>query len=130
MINILQRGIYRLIETKGQTKILILDGKDTYAWVNAVEIGEILVTSHKTHKADCILATGNYRLYEVKDEPKFSDTMHLELSVGKGLWQGYLLLTGLPTNEKKRNRIIPTKEVITNSNEAACPPSCVCHAQE
>lgn len=130
MINILQRGIYRLIETKGQTKILILDGKDTYAWVNAVEIGEILVTSHKTHNADCVLATGTYRLYSVKDEPKLSDQLHLELYVGCDTWQGYLLPTGLPTDEKKRNRIIPTKEVITNSNEATCPPSCVCHAQE
>jgi hypothetical protein len=39
--------------------------------------------------------------------------MHLELSIGKGQWQGYLLLTGLPTNKKRRNRIIPTKEVIS-----------------
>lgn len=129
MITIKRRGIYRLLETKKQTKILIIDGKDTYAWVNALDIGEILVTSHVNHKVDCILAVGNYRLYDVKDEPKLSDQLHLELYVGPETWQGYLLPTGLPTEKKKKNRIIPTKEVITTTTEAACPPTCVCHAQ-
>jgi hypothetical protein len=35
--------------------------------------------------------------------------------VGKGTWQGYLLPTGLPDDKKKRNRIIPTDEVITKT---------------
>jgi hypothetical protein len=38
---------------------------------------------------------------------------HLELSLGKGVWQGYLLLTGLPTAVKIRRRIVPANEVIT-----------------
>jgi hypothetical protein len=117
MIKLIKQGEYQLIETKGQTKILILDGKKTYAWVNVKQIGEILVTSHKEHKTDQILCLGNYRIYSVVEEPKLSDQMHLELSVGKGQWQGYLLLTGLPTNKKKRNRIIPTKEVISMNTE-------------
>lgn len=115
MIKVLKTGNYKLIETKDQTKILILDGKKTFAWVNIKAIGEILVTSHKTHKADAILTVGKFRLYDVTDEPKLSDQLHLELSVGEGVWQGYLLPTGLPTNKKKRNRIIPTVEVITKS---------------
>lgn len=115
MIKLLQEGHYKLIETKGQTKILVLDDKRIFAWVNALEIGEILVASHKTHKTDNILAIGRYRLYEVKDEPDLTDLLHLELLVGDGVWQGYLLTTGLPTDEKKRNRIIPTKEIITKS---------------
>ena len=113
MIRMIQRGNYCLIETKGQTKILILDNTYTFAWINAGEIGEILVTSHKTHKADCILALGNYRIYDVKKEEKLSDQLHLELYLGQGVWQGYLLPTGLPTDVKKRNKIIPTREVIT-----------------
>lgn len=115
MIKLLQEGHYKLIETKGQTKILVLDDKRVFAWVNALEIGEILVASHKTHKTDNILAIGRYRLYEIKDEPDLTDLLHLELLVGDGVWQGYLLTTGLPTDEKKRNRIIPTKEIITKS---------------
>ena len=115
MIKRLQEGQYNLIETKGQTKILALDKKRVFAWVNAEDIGEILVTSHKRHKTDNILAIGRYRLYEVKDEPDLTDLQHLELYVGDKTWQGYLLTTGLPTDEKKRNRIIPTNETITKT---------------
>ncbi len=113
MIQILSRGEYKLIETKYHTKVLILDDEKTYAWINAENIGEILVASHKTLKEDNLLAVGKYRLYDVEEEPKYSDQQHLELQVGCGYWQGYLLPTGMPTNEKKRNRIIPTDELIT-----------------
>lgn len=113
MIRVKKTGSYVLIETKEQTKILVLDNKNTFAWINAEGIGEILVASHNIHKVDVILAVGKYRIYDVNDEPKFSDQLHLELSVGDGVWQGYLLPTGLPSGVKKRNRIIPTREVIT-----------------
>ena len=115
MIKLLHEGHYNLIETKMQTKILILDKKKTFAWVNAENIGEILVTSQKSHVTDSVLAIGRYRLYEVKNEPKLVDQTHLELSVGNGIWQGYLLPMGLPDDMKKRHRIIPTHEIITIS---------------
>lgn len=115
MVRLIQEGKFKLIETKNQTKILTLDGDKTYAWVKAEDIGEILVTSHKIHRTDHILSIGNYRMYDVEDEPNLTDLIHLELFVGDGVWQGYLLTTGLPTDEKKRNRIIPTKEIITKS---------------
>lgn len=115
MIKVFKEGLYQLIETKGQTKILILDKAETFAWVNAAEIGEILVTSHKKHQTDCILANGRYRIIEVKDEPDLTDLIHLELFVGDGFWQGYLLPTGLPSEQDKRKRIIPTNEVITKT---------------
>jgi hypothetical protein len=53
-------------------------------------------------------------MYLVKDEPNLSDLTHLELLVGEGVWQGYLLPIGLP-NGVKRRKIIPTKEIITTS---------------
>ena len=117
MIKMSRQGHYTLLESKGQTKILILDEKDTFAWINAENIGEILITSHKNHKTDAILATGDYRIYEVKNEPKLVDLTHLELAIGEGRWQGYLLLTGLPDDKDFRNRIIPTHEVITNRRQ-------------
>lgn len=116
MIKILARGEYKLIETKANTKVLTLDGKEAFAWINAENIGEILVTSHKSHKEDNLLAIGNYRLYDVKDEPKYIDQQHLELQVGCGYWQGYLLPTGLPGDTKKRNRVITTDELLTTTN--------------
>lgn len=115
MIRLIQEGKYSLIETKEQTKILTLDNSQTFAWINAAEIGEILVTSYKKHRIDNILSLGSYRLYEVNNEPGITDLFHLELHAGNGTWQGYLLTSGLPDTDKKRGRIIPTDELITKS---------------
>ena len=112
MINLHRSGHYKLIETKNDIKILYLD-QDVFAWIEPKEIGEILVVSHKPHKTDCLLNIGDYKLYDVDDEPSLSDQQHLELEVTGGVWQGYLLLTGLPNDLKKRGRIIATNEVIT-----------------
>ncbi len=114
MITLNKAGLYKLIETKHNTRVLYLDN-DTYAWVEPRNIGEILVASRKVHKTDCVLSLGHYRLYDVKDEPALSDQMHLELEVGRNHWQGYLLLSGLPDFHKLRGRIIPTQEVITGN---------------
>ncbi len=114
MIKLLQKGDYRLIETRGQVKILYLDDQ-VYAWIYAHDSGEILVATHVPHRADHVLATGRFRRYDVDSEPKYSDNQHLELLVGNGQWQGYLLLTGLPTESKTRSRIVPTHEVISQT---------------
>lgn len=114
MILLIRQGEYTLVETKGQTKILSLD-KNKFAWINAEDIGEILVSSHKPHSVDHVLSIGKYRLYEVKDEKNLTDLTHLELLVGDSTWQGYLLTTGLPTAKKIRGRIIPTREIITKA---------------
>lgn len=113
MIRLVDQGKYTLQATKKLTKILFLNDKKIYVWINAEGIGEILLTTNKDHMANYILAKGNYRLYEVKDEPELTDLLHLELFVGDGNWQGYLLPTGLPTSKNNRNRIIATKEIIT-----------------
>lgn len=113
MVTLLASGKYQLIETKNQTKILILDRRQKFAWINAQNIGEILAASYRRLVQDCVLAIGAYRLYDVEDEARYNDVQHLELYVGEGVWQGYLLPTGLP-DEKKRNRVIPTRQVITD----------------
>lgn len=115
MITLYKAGNYKLIETKHDTKVLYLD-EDIYAWVKAAEIGHILITSHKAHVTDYLLSCGNYRLYTVEDEPEMSDHIHLELEVGENTWQGYLLLTGLPNEDDKRVRIVPTSEIITGNS--------------
>ncbi len=115
MIKLLKKGTYLLTESKpSQTKILTLDKKDIYAWPNT-EIGEILVTSDGDYNMDCSLSQGHYNLYQVKDEPDLVDLVHLELEVGPGIWQGYLLPTGLPDKSDTKNRIIPTQEIITKT---------------
>ena len=114
MIRTVLRGSYKLVETKNRVKILTLD-EDTYAWVNTEKMGELLVSSSKAHFADTILGVGKYRLYDVANEPKITDLYHLELLVGAGVWQGFLLPGGLPDLLHKRVRIIPTQELITQS---------------
>ena len=92
--------------------MLYLDDQG-YHWGYAPQIGQLLTFSKHPHAESYRLAQGNYRLYEVKDEPKLVDLEHLELSITKGVWQGYLLLTGLPKARKIRSRIEPTAEVIS-----------------
>jgi hypothetical protein len=114
MITTTRSGTYKLIETKHNTKVLYLD-KDIFAWIEPEGIGEILVTSRKQHRTDCILSVGDYKIYKVEDEPMISDHLHLELEVGRNVWQGYLLLTNLPDQNHPKTRIIPTTEVITDN---------------
>jgi hypothetical protein len=115
MIRRIDAGQYLLIESQKKMKVLTLQARKTFAWINAGEFGEMLVCSHVDHSAEYILANGKYRLYEVKDEIEFTDLVHLELLVGNGKWQGYILPSGLPRRENMRSRIIPTKEIITKS---------------
>ena len=112
MIKLLKLGKYKLIETKNNTKVLILDEKDEFAWINAEGIGEILVTIHEREKTDSVLSIGDYHLFDVKDEENLIDLPHLQLEVGDDQWQGYLLTNGLPNEKEKRHRIIPTDEIV------------------
>jgi len=115
MIEQVREGSYELIESKHGTRALTLDS-DAFAWINAKDIGELLVGLDKVPKIKTHIARGRYYLYNVKDEPMLHDIEHLELEYGDNNWQGYFLLTGLPAEDKKRTRIIPTSEVITGKD--------------
>ena len=115
MIRLINQGNYLLTETFDHTRILALDNTQRYAWINAGEIGEILIHTSKKFNPAYIIAAGPYRLYDVKGEAELTDLLHLELFAGNGIWQGYILPTGLPTENDKRNRIIATDEVITRT---------------
>ena len=115
MIKIITKGVYKLIITKDRKKILYL-GNQSYQWIHIKSIGDLLLFSNHPHEAQYVLAQGEYLLYKVKKEPNYIDLQHLELSIGMGDLQGYLLLTGLPTIDKIRSRIIATHELIGNKN--------------
>lgn len=116
MIKLLENGTYRLVYTKDDHKILYL-GEQGYYWGYADNIGELLTFVKKTHKTSYTLAEGKYKIYAVKDEPKLVDLRHLQLSISSKKWQGYLLLTGLPTKTKIRSKIVPTDEIITKAKK-------------
>ena len=115
MITRLITGTYQLVQTKKQHTKIVRLGDDQYAWVAFENIGEVLVLLHSDYPIECTLSAGEYRIYEVESEPELTDSLHLELQVAQEQWQGYLLLTGLPDEQRKRTRIIPTRETITNN---------------
>lgn len=116
MIKLTRNGIYTLSETRNHTKLLTLN-KDTFAWIEPRRIGELLVLSHAGGLSQKILSVGDFNLYLVEEEPDLHDMFHLELEVGADMWQGYLLLTGLPTKTHPRARIVPTIELITPTSQ-------------
>lgn len=116
MIKLIKQGDYKIVETWGETRILDLGSNGKFSWIFAKNIGEILVTTKKNFNNLYTLARGQFRLYEVRGEPNLTDLKHLELYVGEGSWQGYLLPTGLPNEKDIRNRIIPTPEIITQTS--------------
>ena len=111
MITQTRDGTYKLLQTQGKITMLSLDD-EMFTWLEVEGIGEVLVAASKTHYAETVLSEGQYRLYDVDDEPNLSDQQHLELEAEHGKWKGYLLPTGLPEGKKIRSRIIPTKELI------------------
>ena len=113
MLKIVDHGCYHLYESSEQDKILIMDKKRTYRWKKLHDSGEIISGSAKNSESDHLLAIGKYRLYTVKDETDLSDGDHLELFIGDGKWQGYLLPLGLPLNKKINYQILATDEIIT-----------------
>lgn len=116
MIKAIAQGVYKLVATKDKKRILYL-GDQGYLWSYAKNIGDLLSFSRHLHVQEYTLAKGIYCLYRVENEPKYVDLEHLELQVGTHEWQGYLLLTGLPTVGKIRSRIVPTREVISGAKK-------------
>jgi hypothetical protein len=114
MIRLIDQGKYNLFETFEHTKILNV-GDQHFAWINAGgDIGDILVATKRDFNPSATISRGTYRLYDIKGEPKLTDLLHLELFIGDGKWQGYLLPKGLP-NGVKRHKIIATSEIITKT---------------
>lgn len=112
MITVVDRGSYCLLENKKQGKVLIFDDKKSYSLTEYGKLKKIPLYPHKNTKNNCLLCKGNFRLYKVSNEEHLSSNFHLELNIGQGQWQGYLLPKGLPKN-RTINSIIPTQELIS-----------------
>jgi hypothetical protein len=110
------------METNHGIKLLKLNHK-TYAWVMAPHLGSLLIYSVHPHKIVDVLSRGHFQLYDVIDEPHLTDTWHLEVEVGEGGWQGYLLLTGLPDSVDTRKVMIPTHELVSVKTPRAPQPA-------
>jgi len=104
-----------MFATRDFSRLLNLDSKVIYEWITWKGIGELNLSARKIEQTESVLSLGKYRLYDVNNEPAITEMKHLELLVGKGKWQGYLLPDGLPGVKDKKVRIISTSERITLS---------------
>lgn len=115
MIRVIQSGTYEVVETKSLKNILILDDKEYFMLTDEKKMKRKIIRVEKPD--DCsIRSAGNYRMYEVRDERYFADSMHLELNTGNGFWDSYVLPFGLPSSLRKDSSIYPTSEAISKSN--------------
>ena len=116
MIWLKASGRYQLSESKDGSRLLCLASyydEVTYAWGYSDGI-QLRLTDQKPDETWSALVVGKYRLYLVNGEADLTDQHHLELLVGEGVWQGYILPEGFP-EELTAKTMIPVKELITKS---------------
>ncbi len=111
MITIINSGYYQLFETREKTKILVL-GKDSYRWTSVNGIAELINDDSRIDTSNKLLCSGQFKLFDVKDELHLTSVLHLELANSEGRAQVYLLLTGLPFEKGMHKRIVPTIEKV------------------
>lgn len=114
MITVIKAGNYRFITTVDRLSVLSLDNKRNFFWEEQNE--GIVLVYQSSEKKGHIVQAGKYRLYTVRGEPRLTLGGHLELLVGKGKWESFLLPSGLPTDLIYRKTIIPTNECISRSS--------------
>lgn len=117
MIRLIRWGEYRLaIIAEGSTIIAIDD--DVYSVFPEQATLEIYdkLASYIPAASALTLHQGNYRVFDVYDEPQLTETIHLELEDEDGYVKSYLLPRGWPNESLRRVRQIPTAQQITNSS--------------
>lgn len=112
MITVLQTGTYQLYK-QDSTRLLTLNGKKRYLWQKNHGPTEYLTLLPRQERTAELSASGAFRLYDVKKETNLTDGMHLELFVGEGCWERYLLPDKLPNVKAKVSDIVKTDECIT-----------------
>lgn len=111
MIRLIQWGNYRLAMIAEGNAFISIDD-DAYSLYPDYKTLEL---SDADIDAALTLHHGDYRLYDVYDEPQLAETIHLELEDEDGYIKSYLLPRGLPENSKRRVRQLTTAQQITHS---------------
>lgn len=111
MIRLIQWGNYRLAIIAEGNAIVSLDDDvySLYPEYKTMELSDIDIDTA------LVLHRGDYKLYDVYDEPQLAETIHLELEDEDGYIVNYLLPQGLPVNSKRRTRQLTTTQQITYS---------------
>jgi hypothetical protein len=110
-VDVRQQGRYELFETTHHHRILSLDRKRWYAWVEG-QAGEILVRSDSDHKKARTLSKGRYHFVMFDDDPKFKDMPHLFLEDG-GRYRELMVPNGLPNDRDYQKKVVDTGSTLS-----------------
>ncbi len=106
-----ERGDYELFETTHGHRILVLNGKQWYAWVEGQK-GKILVLSDSDHEKDHTVQEGQFFLTEFQNDSKFQNSQpHLFLQKGDH-FQEVIVPNWLPTENDNQKKIVVTDETV------------------
>lgn len=109
--NVKEKGNYGLFETTHGHRILVLNDKQWYAWVEGQQ-GEILVHSDSDHNKDHTIQEGDFYLAEFEDDPEFQNNQpHLFLQKGDE-FQELIVPNGLPTESDNQKKVVSTDETV------------------
>jgi len=109
--NVREKGNYELFETTHGHRILVLNDKRWFAWVEGRE-GEILVLSDSDHEKDHTVQEGEFYLAEFEDDPKFQNNQpHLFLQKGDH-FQELIVPNGLPTEDDNQKKVVSTDDTV------------------
>lgn len=106
-----KQGEYELFETTKKHRILVLNGREWYAWVEG-ERSPLLVRSDSDHEKSKTLAEGKFYLIDFEDDPDFRDQPHLFL-LRDGEYQDLILPNGLPDEGDYQKRLVVADETIS-----------------
>jgi Protein of unknown function (DUF2795) len=112
-VKVQAQGHYELFETTKQHRILVLDHKHWFAWVQGQQ-GEILVRSDADHQKDHTIQKGQFYLVDFEQDPTYKDMPHLFLQKGDR-YEEMILPNGLPTEEDPQKKLIKTGHTLAKA---------------
>jgi hypothetical protein len=105
-VKVQEQGHYELFNTTHQHRILVLNDKQWFAWVQGQQ-GEILVHSDADHQKQHTLQRGQFYLVDFEDDPTYKDMPHLFLQTDDR-YDEVMLPNGLPTEQDHQKKVVKT----------------------
>lgn len=105
-INVKRKGSYELVQTDEDYKILVLDGKESYDWLEYPH-GEYLALSTAGYQRENTVAQGDYVVMSARHESGWeNDVDYLGLNEDGERYHMYKIPFGLPTDERQKKRLL------------------------
>ena len=115
-VKVQSQGHYQLFETTHQHRVLVLDQKQWFAWVQAQQ-GEILVRSDADHQKHHTIQDGEFYLVDFEHDPTYKDMLHLFLQKGDR-YEEVMLPNGLPTEKDHQKKLVKTHNTLAKDEFA------------